>query len=138
MADTFDAGKFGAYVAIPFSHSNATTQDSNKDMSLAIDTQAVMPVAGSVIAIGAAANASLTAGTITFKPHSAGTEYADTGVPAPAISSAAQVSYATVRPGVCTFAAGAKLGVSFSSTTTLDPTNTADLDAILFVQFNPT
>lgn len=137
MADYFDAGKHGAIVAIPFSKANLTTGESNTDLTAGQGTLQVMPVGGSVIGIGIMANAALTAGTITAKAHSNGTEFADTGAPAPACSSAAQASYATVRPGAVTFSAGDKLGVSVTTTTTLDATNTLDVDAILFVQFNP-
>lgn len=137
MADYFDAGKFGAVVAIPFSKANLTTGESNSDLTAGQDTLQVMPVSGSVVGISIRSNASLTAGTITAKAHKAGTEFVDAGAPAPACSSAAQVSYATVRPGAVTFAAGDTLGVSVTTTTTLDPTNSLDVDAVLFVQLDP-
>jgi len=137
MADYFDAGKFGAVLAIPFGKANLTTGESDADLTLEQSTLAVVPAAGSVIGISIRSSAAITAGTITAKPHKAGTEYTDTGTPAPALSSAAQASYATVRPAALTFAAGNTLGVSVTTTTTLDPTNTLDVDAILFVQLNP-
>ena len=137
MGDEFDAGKHGAILAIPFSKANLTTGESNSDLTAGQDTLHVMPAAGSVIGISIRSNASLTAGTITAKAHKTGTEYTDTGAPAPACSSAAQVSYATVRPGAVTFSAGDTLGVSVSTTTTLNPTNSVDVDALLFVQLDP-
>lgn len=137
MADTFDAGKFGSIVAIPFQTSNATTGESDTDMTLLQGTLAVMPQGGSVVGIGIRANASLTAGTVTARAHKAGTEFAQSGYPAPQLSSSAQSSYATVRPGVLTFDAGDTLGVSITTTTTLDPTNSLDLDAVLYVQLDP-
>ena len=136
MADHFDAGKFGAVVAIPFSHANATTGESNTDLTLGQSTLAVMPGAGSVVGISIRAGGAITAGTITAKPHKAGTEFTEVGTPAPVCSSAAQASYASVRPKALTFDAGDTLGVSISTTTTLDPTNTLDVDAVLFVQLD--
>jgi len=138
MADTFDAGKFGAILAIPFSKADLTTGEANSDLTAGQGTLHVMPVGGSVIGIGIRSNAALTAGTITAKAHKASTEFADVGAPAPACGSAAQASYASVRPGALTFDAGDTLGVSVTTTTTLDPTNTLDVDALLYVQFNPT
>lgn len=141
MADTFDAGKFGAIVAVPFTLTNATTGNSNTDLAVGGGalTYFVAPVAGSIVAISANC-AAITAGTITLRAHNAGTEFSDTGAPAPALSSTQDTNgtYASVRPGVLTFAAGATLGISATTTTTLDPTNTLDVDAFLFVQLNPT
>jgi len=137
MGDYFDAGKHGAVLAIPFSHANVTTGESNTDLTAGQDTLHVMPYSGSIIGISIRANASLTAGTITAQAHSNSTEVTDTGAPAPACSSSAQVSYATVRPGAVTFSAGDKLGISVTTTTTLDPTNSVDVDALLFVQLDP-
>ena len=136
MSDTFDS-KFGQVVEVPFQHSNATTTEANVDMTLGIGTLWVAPFAGSVIGLTAIANAAITAGTITLKPHKAGTEYAETGTPAPVLSSAAQSSQVTVRPNALTFAAGDTLGISYSTTTTLNPTNTLDMDACLLVQLDP-
>jgi len=136
MADYFDAGKFGSVVAIAFGHANVTTGESNTDLTLEQSTLACMPVGGSVIGLSVRSSASITAGTITAKAHKAGTEYTDSSAPAPAASSAAQASYASCGPGKVTFDAGDTLGVSVSTTTTLDPTNTLDVDAVLFVQLN--
>ena len=68
-----------------------------------------------------------------------GTDIATTGVPQPVLSSTADTNgtYVTVRPGAISFAAGATLGISVTSTTTLDPTNTLDVDAVLWIQLNP-
>lgn len=139
MSDTFDTKKHGAIVAIPFFKANITTGAANEDLGLGgAGTVAIMPRAGSIVGISASC-AAITAGTITLTPHSQSTEIATTGVPQPVLSSANDTNgtYATVRPGAITFAAGAGLGISVSATTTLDPTNTLDVDAVLFVQFNP-
>jgi len=129
----------GNAVALAYTLANLTTGESNTDMKTAgsiAGTVHIMPKAGSIVAIGAGSAAAITAGTVTLKPHSNSTEFAEEGVPAPVLSSAAQQSYATVRARALRFAAGAKLGVSLTTTTTLDPTNTLDVDAVLYVQFD--
>lgn len=129
----------GNVVGLPFTLANVTTGASNGDMKTAgsvAGTVHIMPKAGSVVAIGAGAEAAITAGTITLRVHSNSTEIATEGYPAPVLSSAAQQSYATIRARAMRFAAGDKLGVSLTSTTTLDPTNTLDVDAVLYVQFD--
>lgn len=140
MATEFDSAKHGTILAIPFKLTNATTGESNTDLTFAggATTLFVAPGAGSVIGISANC-AAITAGTITLKPHNAGTEFTDTGVPTAVLSSDNDTNgtYATVRPQALTFSAGATLGISATTTTTLDPTNTLDVDAVLFVQLNP-
>ena len=140
MADFFDAGKFGAVVAVPFTFTDATTQMTNSDLTFAGGalTYYVAPAAGSIIGISANC-AAVTAGTITIKAHNAGTEFTDAGAPAPALSSTADTNgtYVTARPGAATFDAGDTLGLSITTTTTLDPTNTLDVDAVLHVALNP-
>ena len=139
MSDFFDAGKFGSVVAIPFTLTNATTGVSNGDLKVGGGalTYYVAPAAGSIVGISANC-AAITAGTITLKPHAAGTEYADSGIPTPVLSSTADTNgtYATVRPGAVTFDAGDTLGISAVSTTTLDPTDSLDVDAFLHVVLN--
>lgn len=139
MATEFDSKKWGATLAIPFSKSNVTTGASNEDLALGgAGTLFVAPAAGSIIGISAYC-AAITAGTITLTPHKASTEVATTGVPQPVLSSTQDTNgtYATVRPGAITFVAGDTLGISATTTTTLDPTNTLDVDAVLFIQLNP-
>lgn len=139
MATEFDAKKHGAILAIPFAKSNLTTGLSNSDLALGgAGTTFVAPAAGSVIGISASC-AAVTAGSATLKPHKASTEYAEVGVPSPVLSSANDTNgtYATVRPGALTFAAGDTLGISVTTTTTLDPTDSLDVDAVLFLQLNP-
>jgi hypothetical protein len=136
--DYFDGAKFGGIVAVPFSKTNLTTGEADTDLVLpGGGTLYVMPHSGSVVGVGIRAAGAITAGTITAKPHKASTEYADTGTPAPACSSAAQGSYGRVAPGALRFSAGDTLGISVSTTTTLDPTNTLDVDALLFVALDP-
>jgi hypothetical protein len=139
MSDTWDGKKFGNVIAIPFSKTNITTGASNEDLLLGgAGTFFVAPAAGSIIGISASC-AAITAGTMTLTPHAASTEIATVGVPKPVLNSAADTNgtFATARPGAVTFAAGATLGISVVSTTKLDPTNTLDIDAVLFIQLNP-
>lgn len=139
MSDNFDSKKFGATLAIPFSKANLTTGESNADLTLGgAGTTYVAPAAGSIVSISAAC-AAITAGTITLKPHKAGTEYTEAGTPSPVLSSDNDTNgtYANVRPGALTFAAGDTLGISATTTTTLDPTNTLDVDAVLHIQLDP-
>lgn len=137
MGDEFNP-KHGPTVGIPFSKTNLTTGESNTDLVLAGGgTLAVAPKAGSVVGVSIRSAGAITAGTITATPHKASTEFAESGVPQPVLSSAAQASYATVRPRALRFAAGDTLGVSVTTTTTLDPTNTLDVDAQLFVVYDP-
>ncbi len=138
MADTFNAEKFGAYLTIPFSKTNLTTGASNEDLALAGGgTLYVAPYSGSVVALSSRSAAAITAGTITVSVHAASTELTQAASPTNALSSAAQATYDTAAPGLVSFAAGATLGISVTTTTTLDPTNTLDVDGFLVVQLNP-
>ena len=138
MSDEFDAGKHGAIVALPFSLADCTTGMSAEDLLFfgATGDYAVAPKGGSVVGISANCEA-ITAGTITLRAHKAGTEFADVGYPAPVSNSTNEETYATVRPGALVFDAGDKLGLSLTTTTTLDPTNTIDIEAVLFIQLAP-
>jgi hypothetical protein len=140
MATEFDSKKFGAFLAIPFTLTNATTGNSNTDLLVAGGAGTVFcaPASGSVVGVSAA-TAAITAGTITLTPHSAGTEFAVAGTPTAVLSSAFDTNgtQGTTYPGLVRFAAGDTLGISATTTTTLNPTNTLDVDAFLFVQLDP-
>ena len=137
MTDQFNP-KHGPVTAIPFAKSNLTTGESNTDLVLAgTGTLVCAPKAGSVVGLSLRATAAITAGTITARTHKAGTEFAETGYPSAVLSSTARESYAVVRPRALRFAAGDTLGLSVTTTTTLDPTDTNDVDALLFVVFDP-
>ena len=133
--------KFGGVVGIPFTVSNAVTAQTAVDLTLAGgNTLIIAPQAGSVVGVAVKASANVTGGTIAFSPHKASTEFAQSGFPNPTLTSAAGVSnasYATVRPGVCTFAAGDTLGVSYTSATDMAPSSTSDFDVVLYVVYNP-
>lgn len=141
MTDYYDP-KHGAIVPLPFSVANAATNQTDTDLVVVGGTGTVytMPAAGSIVGIGVAASAALTAGTAAFRAHKAGTEFADASYPKPELSSAAgytNKAYASVRPGALRFAAGDRIGLSYSSSTDMAPTNTNDYDAVLFVALDP-
>ena len=123
--------------SISFKIANATTGESNTDLTRdGGNSLWVAPKAGSIVGIGVACSAAITAGTATFRAHSASTEIADASYPAPVCSSTNRHSYAVVRPRALTFSAGDALGISVTTTTPLDATNTLDFDADLYVAFD--
>jgi hypothetical protein len=137
MGDTLDP-KFGNAVALgPFTAANVTTGAADQDLALAsAGTTITMLGAGSVIGLSLEPVGTVTGGSITAKVHKASTELANT--PAPVSDETNTLgTYATKRPGMVRFAAGDKLGVSVSSTTTLAPTNTVDVAAVLYVVYDP-
>lgn len=142
MGDEFDAGKFGAVVGLPFGVANAVTAQTNTDLTASdatyVNTLFVMPAGGSVVGISVQASAAVTVASAIFRAHKDGTEYAIAGYPAPTLDTTnTQQSYASIRPGVLTFSAGEGLGVSYTSTTNMAPTNTNDFTAVLWVQLDP-
>lgn len=141
MADYFDPAKFGAIIPLHYQVANAVTNQTNTDLTVpgGANTLHTMPAAGSVVGISIKASANVTAGTVTFRAHAAGTEFADTGYPAPVLDATnSNATYVAVRPGAIKFSAGGTVGVSYTSSTDAAPTNTNDYEAILFVQLNPT
>ena len=124
-------------VAIGYSVANAVTNAADVDLTrTGGNTIAVMQKAGSIVGVSVNATADLTAGSVTFEVHKDGTEYAVASAPVLTLSDTVQESYASVRRGALTFAAGEGIGVSYSSTTDAAPTNTNDYDALLFVAFD--
>ena len=144
MGDEFNAGKYGAVVALVYGVANAVASQTNTDLTLSdatyVNTLATMPKGGSVVGISVQASTALTAGTCSFRAHKDGTEFAQSGYPNPGLNSVAGTtteSYATIRPGVLTFSADEAIGVSYTSDATFAPTNTNDFAAILWVQLDP-
>ena len=144
MGDEFNAGKYGAIVALDFGVANAVTNKTNEDLTFSDatynNTLVNMPKGGSVIGISVHASAAVTAGTVSFAAHKDGTEFAQSGFPNPTLNSTAgtsQESYASIRPGILTFSADEALGVSYTSATDAAPTNTNDYSAVLWVQLDP-
>ena len=124
-------------VAIGFAVANAVTNQADTDLARpGGNTIAVMQKPGSIVGVSVNATADLTAGSVTFEVHKDGTEYAVASAPVLTLSDTVQESYASVRRGALTFAAGEGIGVSYSSTTDAAPTNTNDYDALLFVTFD--
>ncbi len=95
-----------------------------------------MPSAGSVVGLSVVANAAPSAGTAAFRIHSNGTEL--TGSPVATIDSATNT---TESSGLATsarehtFAKGARLGVSATTSTNLAAT-TVEYTAIIYVRFD--
>lgn len=134
--------KFGQVVALPFAVANATAGAAAVDLVLAggTGTLAVMPFAGSVVGIGVRASTAINTGDVSFQAHKDGTEWPDQSALAVKIAATTDTTseadletQGSVRPGVMRFEAGDGIGVSYSSSTTLDPTNTNDFDVILYV-----
>lgn len=137
MADTFDP-KFGNAVALgPFTATNITTGAADQDLALpSAGTTITMLHAGSVVGLSLEPVGTITGGSITAKAHKASAELANS--PAPVSDETNTLgTYATKRPGAVRFSAGDKLGVSVSATTTLAPTNTVDVAAVLYVEYDP-
>lgn len=143
MGDEFNAGKYGAIFPLAYGVANAATNKTNEDIGvgdLGANTLYNMPKAGSVVGISVYASAAVTAGTATFRAQKDGTEFAQSGYPAPVLNSTAgtsQETYVSIRPGVLTFSADEALGVSYTSTTDMAPTNTNDFSVLLWVQLDP-
>lgn len=142
MADTFDP-KFGAICALEFIKSNidtgASSTNSYATLASGVGTGATMPYAGSVVALAVSANGNVTAGTVAFNAHKAGTAYAQASSILTTLTTASgssNVGYSTVRPGVLTFAAGDKIGVAYASATDYAAT-TVDYDVTLWYVLNP-
>ena len=142
MGDEFSA-KYGAILALQFGIANAVTNQTVTDLAAADssgNTLVVMPKGGSVVGISVNASAEIAAGTVAFRAHKDSTEFAHTGYPNPEMSTAAAVTneaYDTIRPGILTFSAGEAVGVSYASSTDMDPTDTNDFSVLLFVQLDP-
>jgi len=94
-----------------------------------------MPSAGSVVGLSVVANAAPSAGSATFSVHSAGTELVNgpTAVVDSVNTTDSEGLASSVRQH--TFAKGARLGISATTTTNLAAT-TVEYTAILFVRFD--
>jgi len=137
MVDEFNP-KHGAMATLNFSVANAVTQATNVDLTLpGGNTVAVAPKAGSIIAVSVRASADLTAGSATLQVHKDSTELTETDAPTLTLSDTVQEDYETIRPRAIRFAAGDGLGVSYSSSTDMAPTNTNDFDVQLYVVYDP-
>lgn len=141
MGQLFDP-KYGNVVPLgPFSAQNLDTALTNTDLLLAGITGQTLspgqPSAGSVVGLSVVANAAPSAGTAVFKVHSASTELVNG--PTATIDSATNTlesSGLASSPREHTFAKGARLGVSATSSTNLAAT-TVDYLAYIWVRYDP-
>lgn len=139
MAQLFNP-KFGAVVGIgPFYAANLDTALTNTDLLVgqAAHTLEIMPCAGSIVGLAVTPNAAPSAGTAVFSIHSAGTEL--TNGPTATINSTGNSGGAYGIANSArehTFAAGAKLGISATTSTNLAAT-TVDYNVTLYVRFDP-
>jgi len=141
MGQLFD-GKYGPVVPVgPFYVANLNTALTDTDLLLAnIAGETLspgMPSAGTVVGISAGASAAPTAGTATLSGHSNGTEFS--GGPTAVIDSVTNTlesSGLSTSARAITFAKGARLGVSATSTAAWAAT-TIDIRATLWVRFDP-
>jgi len=126
-----------AVVALQYAKANIVTAQTDTDLALAGgNTITVMPKAGSVVGVAVNMSALLTAGSVTVEVHKDGTELAEEAGPVLTLTTAVQESYASVRRGAIKFTAGTGLGVSYSSSTDIEASNTLDLDAVLYIAFD--
>lgn len=141
MGQLFDS-KFGPITAIgPFYVANLDTALTNTDLLLGNITAETltpgMPSAGTVVGLSVGASAAPSAGTATFSVHSAGTELP--GGPTAVVDSVTNTLESSgLAPSAraLTFAKGARLGISVTTTTNLAAT-TVDYRAMLWVRFDP-
>lgn len=140
MGNLFDP-QFGPVVALgPFYVANLDTNLTNTDLLLAGITAETLtpnlPSAGTIVGISVAPSATPSAGSAVFSIHSASTELANT--PTVTISSAANTLGGYDLAGSAAevaFSAGARLGVSATTSTNLAAT-TVDYRAYIWVRFD--
>lgn len=124
----------------PFTVANLDTALTNTDLVIGQTGMTLspgMPSAGTVVGLSVNASAAPSAGTAVFSVHSAGTELVNG--PTATIDSATNTLESSglassVRQH--TFAKGARLGVSATTSTTLAAT-TVDYNAFIWVRFDP-
>lgn len=141
MGQLFDP-KYGPVVGLgPFSVANLDTALTNTDLLLAgIAGQTLtpgQPSAGTVLGVSVVGNAAPSAGTAVFSVHAAGTEIV--GGPTATIDSATNTlesSGLSASARAHTFAKGARLGISATTSTNLAAT-TVDYIATIWVRFDP-
>jgi hypothetical protein len=132
--------KHGPVVGIgPFTVANLDTAQTNADLTIGQTGQTLqnMPSSGSVVGLSVTASAAPSAGTAAFKVHNASTELV--GGPSATIDSATNTlesSGLATSAREHTFAKGARLGISATSSTNLAAT-TVDYNVMLWVRFDP-
>ena len=140
MGQLFDP-KYGPVVPIGmFTVANLDTALTNTDLVVGQAGNTLspgMPSAGTIVGLSVIANAAPSAGTVTFSAHSAGTEIVNgpTAV-IDSVTNTVESSGLAASARQHTFAKGARLGVSATTTTSLAAT-TIEFTAILWVRFDP-
>jgi len=140
MGDIFHP-KHGPVVGIPFYGANLDTALTNSDLlwngEAGVTLTPGLPAAGSVVGLSVGANAAPSVGTATFSVHSGSTELVSgpTAV-IDSVTNTLESSKVASSARQHTFAKGARLGISATTTTTLAAT-TIDFSAILWVRFDP-
>jgi hypothetical protein len=159
MANDYLSPKFGNMAHFTFLKKNAAPGLTNSDLHYSdiatAGSSVTQPYDGSVVGLTAIVTGSgtalvneLTAGTLTFKVTEDGTEA--TKIPGVAVTFTSgcvalvgHSGYGTFEPGTFTFSAGARLGVSVTTSTDLQLTGGAassgspTVKADLFVIYNP-
>lgn len=132
--------KFGSVVAIgPFYVANLDTALTNTDLLCGQTGQTleIMPAAGSVVGLAVTPSAQPSAGTAVFSIHSSGTELVNGPTATVNSTGNSAGTYGTANSArEHTFAAGAKLGISATTSTNLAAT-TVDYNVTLYVRFDP-
>jgi len=133
--------KHGPVVPIgPFYVANLDSALTNTDLLLAQTGMTLspgMPSAGTILGVSVVTSLAPTAGTATFSAHSAGTEVVNgpTAV-IDSVTNTLESSGLAASARTHTFAKGARLGVSGTTTTNLAAT-TNEFNAYLWVRFDP-
>lgn len=140
MGDIYNP-KHGSVMAIgPFTVANLDTNLTNTDLLLVgaagVTLAPSMPAPGAVLGVSASSNAQPSAGSATFSVHSGGTELVN-GPTAVIDSSNSDNSEGEVSSASeHTFAQGARLGISATTTTDLAAT-TVEYAALIWVRLDP-
>lgn len=139
MGQLFDAAH-GPVVPIgPFFVANLDSALTNTDLAVGQAGNTLspgMPSAGTIVGVSIVGNAAITAGTVIASAHSAGTEVVN-GPTATidSVTNTLESSGLSASVRTHTFAKGARLGVSVTTTTSLAAT-TIEFTATLWVRFD--
>jgi hypothetical protein len=142
MAEDTFAARHGNMAVFHFQKANVAQGLTNTDLvlsgTLTDNTLVPMPGAGHLKAVALKLNDDVTAQTLVCKVHLSGTEYAEEEAPTATLDTTnVNADYGLARPGAVTFVAGAELGLSITTGAGFLPTGSADLDAWLYVGFEP-
>lgn len=131
---------YGSVVALgPFTVANLDTALTNTDLVIGQTGMTLVPMleSGSVVGLAVNSSAAPSAGTATFSIHNASTELV--GGPTAVIDSVTNTLHSEGKVSTArehTFAQGARLGISATTTTNLAAT-TVDYNVTLYVRYDP-